>query len=184
MIAWPVEHVVKCLVALHPDDEIGNRLENEAQVKALYDAVQTSGHDLLLEIIPSKRLPIGPDTLVRAVKRLYNLGIYPEWWKLQPPSAAEWPALDALIAERDPYCRGVVLLGLNAPIDALARGFAAAAHSRTCRGFAVGRTIFHKPAAAWLAGTLDDAGLVAGVRRNFEALIDAWAAVRPREQPR
>ena len=184
LIAWPVEHVVKCLVPLHPDDEIGNRLENEAQVKALYDAVQISGHELLVEIVPPTRLPSEPDVLLRAVKRLYNLGIYPEWWKLPPPSAAEWPALDALIAERDPYSRGVVLLGLNAPIDALTHGFVAAADSRMCRGFAVGRTIFHEPARAWLAGTLDDAGFIAGVRRNFEALIDAWTASRPKEQHR
>jgi 5-dehydro-2-deoxygluconokinase len=109
LVAWPVEQVVKCLVSFHPDDDVDNRLENEAQVKALYDAVQASGHELLLEIVPPKHLPRTPDTLLRALKRLYNLGIFPEWWKLPPPAHDEWPALDALIAERDPYCRGVVL---------------------------------------------------------------------------
>jgi 5-dehydro-2-deoxygluconokinase len=182
LTAWPVEQVVKCLVPFHPDDDVGNRLENEAQVKALYDAVQASGHELLLEIVPPKHLPPGPDILVRAMKRLYNLGIHPEWWKVPPPSAAEWPAIDALVAERDPYCRGVVLLGLSAPIDTLARGFAEAARSRVCRGFAVGRTIFQEPARAWLSGALDDAGLVAGVRTNFEALIHAWTAARVKER--
>jgi 5-dehydro-2-deoxygluconokinase len=181
LIGWPVEQVVKCLVPFHPDDEIENRLENEEQVRTLHDAVQVSGHELLIEIVPPKRLPGGNETLMRAMKRLYNLGIYPEWWKLPPPSAGEWPAIDALIAERDPYCRGVVLLGLNAPIDALARGFADAARSRACRGFAVGRTIFQDPAREWLAGSIDDAGLVGGVRTNFEALIDAWTASRPKE---
>jgi 5-dehydro-2-deoxygluconokinase len=206
LVAWPVEQVAKCLVAFHPDDDVENRLENEAQVQALYDAVQASGHELLIEIVPPKRLPEGagglvagartiisppqaiplpgPDVLLRAMKRLYNLGIYPEWWKLPPPGASEWPAIDALIAERDPYCRGVVLLGLSAPIDALARGFADAAASRTCRGFAVGRTIFHEASRGWLAGHLDDAGLVAGVRSNFDALIDAWTAVRSKESRR
>ncbi|HYQ99358.1 MAG TPA: 5-dehydro-2-deoxygluconokinase [Casimicrobiaceae bacterium] len=178
LIAWPVEHVVKCLVPLHPDDDVVNRLENESQVRALYDAVQASGHELLLEIVPPRHLPAGPDVLVRAVKRLYNLGIYPEWWKLPPPARESWPTLDALIAERDPYCRGVVLLGLNAPVAELARGFADAAGSATCRGFAVGRTIFGEPARAWLANAVDDDGLVAGVRKNFEALIDAWRGAR------
>jgi len=178
LTSWPIEHVVKCLVPLHPDDEIRNRLENEAQARALYDAVQASGHELLLEIVPPKHLPTGPDVVVRAVKRLYNLGILPEWWKLAPPPREAWQALDALIAERDPYCRGVVLLGLNAPIDELARGFADAAGSRTCRGFAVGRTIFGGPAKAWLENAIDDAGLVAGVRQNFESLIDAWQTTR------
>ena len=178
LVTWPVEHVVKCLVSLHPDDDVVNRLENEAQVHALYDAVQASGHELLIEIVPPRHLPHGPDVVLRSVKRLYNLGIYPEWWKLPPPSKDQWAALDALIAERDAYCRGVVILGLNAPIDELARSFAAAAGSRTCRGFAVGRTIFGEPARAWLAGAIDDDSLVAAVRRNFEALIDAWCAVR------
>ena len=178
LIGWPVEQVVKCLVPFHPDDDVDNRLENEAQVKALYDAVQISGHELLLEIVPPKRLPAGPDVLLRAMKRLYNLGIFPEWWKLPPPPAGEWPAIDALVAERDPWCRGIVLLGLSAPIETLARGFADAAGSRSCRGFAVGRTIFHGPARAWLAGAIDDGALVRGVRANFEALIDAWIAAR------
>ena len=71
-----------------------------------------------------------------------------------------------------------MLLGLNAPIDELARGFADAAASRTCRGFAVGRTIFDEPARAWLADAIDDDGLVAGVRKSFEALIDAWRGAR------
>ena len=174
LLSWPLEHVVKCLVPLHPDDDVGNRLENEAQVRTLYDAVQTSGHELLIEIVPPRHLPQGPDVVLRAVKRLYNLGIYPEWWKLPPPSPDGWTAFDALIAERDPYCRGVLILGLNAPIEALARGFADAAGSRSCRGFAVGRTIFNEPARAWLANAIDDAQLVAATRNNFEALIDAF----------
>jgi 5-dehydro-2-deoxygluconokinase len=178
LLSWPIEHVVKCLVPLHPDDVVVNRLENEAQVRALYDAVQASGHELLIEIVPPKHLPHGSDVFLRAVKRLYNLGIFPEWWKLPPLARTAWTALDALIAERDPYCRGVVILGLSAPIEELARGFADAAGSRSCRGFAVGRTVFGAPARAWLAGDVDDAGLVASVRTNFEALIDAWRTAR------
>jgi 5-dehydro-2-deoxygluconokinase len=143
--------------------------------------VQVSGHELLLEIVPPKHLPPGPDVLLRAMKRLYNLGIFPEWWKLPPPAAGEWSAIDALVAERDPYCRGIVLLGLSAPIETLGRGFRDAARSRMCRGFAVGRTIFHEPARAWLAGAIDDGDLVTGVRANFEALIDAWMETRPNQ---
>ena len=88
--SWPAEHVVKCLVQYHPDDPVEHRLEQEAQIRALYDAVQASGHELLLEIIPPKHLPRDEDTVLRALKRLYNLGIYPEWWKLEPMSPAQW----------------------------------------------------------------------------------------------
>jgi 5-dehydro-2-deoxygluconokinase len=115
---------------------------------------------------------------LRAIKRLYNLEVFPEWWKLEPMPAGEWSAIDALIAERDPYCRGVLLLGQAADPAALAAGFAEARASRTCRGFAVGRTIFHEPSRKWLAGELDDAALVRSVRANFEVLIRAWRNAR------
>jgi 5-dehydro-2-deoxygluconokinase len=178
LIAWPQEHIVKCLVQFHPDDTIDNRLEQEAQIRALYDAVQVSGHELLLEIIPPKSLPREPDTAYRALKRLYNLNIYPEWWKLEPMDAEQWRAIDALISERDPYCRGVVLLGLNARSEVLATGYRDAAASATCRGFAVGRTIFQEPARRWLEGAVDDATLKQTIRANFEGLIDAWQSAR------
>ena len=174
LIAWPQEHVVKCFVQFHPDDAIGNRLEQEAQIRALYDAVQASGHELLLEIVPPKALLRAPDTVERALKRLYNLGVFPEWWKLEPMSAAQWQRIDALIAERDPHCRGVLILGQSAGLDVLAQAFRDARESRTCRGFAVGRSVFQDPSARWLAGALDDAGLKREVRGHFESLIDAW----------
>jgi 5-dehydro-2-deoxygluconokinase len=178
LIAWPTEQVVKCLVQFHPDEAIDLRLENEAQIGALYEAVQSSGHELLLEIIPPRFPRAAEDNVYRAMKRLYNLGIYPEWWKLAPMTRSQWNAVDALIAERDPHCRGVLVLGLNAAVETLADGFRDAASSPCCKGFAVGRTIFHTPSRAWLAGEIDDAGLKAGVRETYEALIDAWRRTR------
>ncbi|MCT7085133.1 DUF2090 domain-containing protein, partial [Salmonella enterica] len=88
------------------------------------------------------------------------LGIYPAWWKIEAQSAEDWTKLDELIEERDPYCRGVVLLGLNASAEHLAEGFRQASQSRTCRGLAVGRTIFQEPSRAWMAGEIDDETLI------------------------
>ncbi|MEE5133935.1 bifunctional 5-dehydro-2-deoxygluconokinase/5-dehydro-2-deoxyphosphogluconate aldolase [Pseudomonas alliivorans] len=179
LINWPQEQIIKCLVQYHPDDEPMLRLEQEAQIKALYDASKVSGHELLLEIIPPKDHPSTyPDVMLRAFKRLYNLGIYPAWWKIEAQTAEVWQQLDALIEERDPYCRGVVLLGLNAPVENLAAGFAAARDSRTCQGFAVGRTIFREPSRAWMAGEIDDATLVARVQSTFNWLIESWRESR------
>ncbi|MCX5544618.1 5-dehydro-2-deoxygluconokinase [Paraburkholderia sp. CNPSo 3076] len=180
LASWPIDHTVKCLVQFHPDEPIEQRLEQEAQLRALYDATQASGHELLLEVIPPKLggKPNAPDTVYRALKRLYNIGLYPEWWKLEPTGAAQWREIDALIAERDPYCRGVVLLGLSAPIDQLVEGFRAAAASNTCRGFTVGRSIFYEPSLAWLAGEIGDDEVIIRARRAFETLIGAWRAAR------
>ncbi|SAK55212.1 carbohydrate kinase [Caballeronia catudaia] len=179
LVQWPREQIVKCLVQYHPDHPHDVRLEQEAQLRALYDAVQESGHELLLEVIvPKNGPPVEDDTVYRALKRLYNLGIYPEWWKLEPMSAQQWQAVDALIEARDPYCRGVVLLGLSAGVEQLRDGFMAAASSKMCKGFTVGRTIFHEPSHAWLANEIDDDELIARVRRTFEALIGAWREAR------
>jgi 5-dehydro-2-deoxygluconokinase len=173
LIAWPSEHVAKCLVFYHPDDPAEHRLEQEAQVQALYEATRVSGHELLLEVIPPKDRT-QPDTVYRSLQRFYDLEIKPEWWKLESMTAAQWRFIDEVISERDPYCRGVVLLGLSAPVERLAEGFREAAGSKTCRGFAVGRTIFEKPSQAWLAGEIDDQTLIARTRETFENLINLW----------
>lgn len=179
LLTWPKEQIIKCLVQYHPDDEPMLRLEQEAQLLGLYQASQASGHELLLEIIAPKDHPSAhPDVIYRALKRLYNLGIYPAWWKIETQSADVWDKLDALIQERDPYCRGVVLLGLNAPAETLAAGFREASHSTTCRGFAVGRTIFHEPSRAWMEGQIDDAGLISRVQGTFGFLIESWREAR------
>lgn len=177
--AWPQEQIIKCLVQYHPDDEPMLRLEQEAQLLGLYQAALASGHELLLEVIAPKDHPsTHSDVIYRSLKRFYNLGIYPAWWKIESQSAEVWEQLDALIQERDPYCRGVVLLGLNAPAETLAAGFRDAAKSTTCKGFAVGRTIFHEPSRAWLEGEIDDAGLIARVQSNFGFLIESWRDAR------
>jgi 5-dehydro-2-deoxygluconokinase len=72
----------------------------------------------------------------------------------------------------------VVLLGLSAGVEQLNEGFRAAAQSATCRGFTVGRTIFHESSHAWLAGEIGDDELIARVRRTFETLIASWRATR------
>ena len=187
LAAWPREQVVKCLVHYHPDDAIDLRLEQEARLQELWVATRDTGNELLLEVIPPRAM-VGagdPDEAVlRAVRRLYTLGLKPEWWKLPPMvRAASWDALAGLIAARDPRCRGAVILGLNQPVEDLARGFAAAVHP-VVKGFMVGRTLWVDPARDWLRGTLDDEALVARAAANFEFLVDAWRATRPAEAAR
>lgn len=178
LIHWPREHVVKCLLHFHPDDEPMLRLEQEAQVQSLYEATRESGHELLLELVVPKLTGDSADALYRAMLRIYNIGVYPEWWKLQAQPREVWRRLDRLIFARDPYCRGVVLLGLNAPLEELEAAFREAAESRACRGFAIGRTIFQAPGLQWLRGEIDDAALIDQVRGAFTRLIDAWRDAR------
>ena len=93
-------------------------------------------------------------------------------------SIRQWDMIDHLIIERDPYCRGVVLLGLAAPVEKLAEAFRAARYSKVCRGFMVGRTIFSEPSKMWLKNQIDDDELIQRVRAIFEELINIWQRSR------
>jgi 5-dehydro-2-deoxygluconokinase len=176
---WPLDQVVKCLVFYHPDDEIALRERQERQLLRLFDACRKTRHELLLELI----LPAGMDsdshTVARSIRRLYSLGIRPDWWKLEPlTDPAAWREIEVAIAENDPLCRGVVLLGLSAPEAELLASFEVVAPFPIVKGFAVGRTIFYDVAREWLANRIDDEAAVAALVGKFKVLVDAWRRLR------
>lgn len=172
---WPVDHVVKVLAFYHPDDDAALKAEQEAVLKRVALACRQVGRELLVEIICSKNGPLGDDTMASVMRRLYAIGIKPDWWKLEgQPTAAAWAAVDAAIAENDPYCRGVVLLGLDAPLPELEAAFRLAQTAKTVKGFAVGRSIFGEAARGWLAGALDDEAAIAMMAERFGRLVEAW----------
>lgn len=175
LVEWPVGHTVKCLCFYHPDDPAELKARQERELLRLADAARTVGRELLVEIIAGKHGPLGPDTVASVVRRLYDLGIRPDWWKLEPQDdPAAWAAIETAITGNDPWCRGVVLLGLEAPAEDLISAFRAAAGRPIVKGFAVGRTIFADAAARWLAGSIDDEDATADMARRFEALVRAW----------
>jgi 5-dehydro-2-deoxygluconokinase len=83
-----------------------------------------------------------------------------------------------VIAAHDPLCRGVLLLGLSAPIAELIESFQAAAPVAIIKGFAVGRTIFYDVARTWLCGDLDDEGAIAAMAARLDMLVRAWRSER------
>ncbi|NLH82322.1 MAG: 5-dehydro-2-deoxygluconokinase [Phyllobacteriaceae bacterium] len=180
LIEWPVDHCIKVLCFFHPDDPDDLRALQIDRLLTAQQAARRVGREILIEIIASKAGPIDDDTIPRALTELYDAGLMPDWWKLEPQASPRaWAAIDALIAARDPRCRGVVLLGLEAPIETLKRGFAAAKTATRVRGFAVGRTIFAEAARRWFAGEIDDAAAVDDMAGRFGALVDFWLSIEP-----
>jgi 5-dehydro-2-deoxygluconokinase len=176
LVSWPIEHTVKCLVYYHPDDEDELRYAQEQRVIELYRACCSSGHELLLEIIPPADTADVGDALYRSIKRFYNLDVRPDWWKLPVMAHAAAVQVGELIEQRAPHCRGILVLGLDAPLTELAAGFREFAGIDQVKGFAVGRTIFSAPARAWLSGAIDDAALVQQVAGNYRAVLTHWRA--------
>ena len=174
LIDWPLEHIVKCLVFYNPEDEQSMLQEQEALITEVYQACCKSGHELLLEVILPSDVAHNDELYIRAIQRFYSLGVKPDWWKLPPLASDSWDTMAGVITENDAYCRGVVLLGLDAPQDELQAGFNAAAKSGIVKGFAVGRTLFGEPSREWLAGKIDDETFIANVKRNYHQLITLW----------
>ncbi|OLQ87843.1 5-dehydro-2-deoxygluconokinase [Vibrio ponticus] len=174
LIDWPKEHVVKCLCFYNPEDEYQIRLEQEHQVREVYEACCKSGHELLLEIILPEGIEKSDQLYFRAMTRFYNLGIKPDWWKLPPLAAQTWDQVSELVNARDEHCRGVVILGLDAPQEELAKGFAQTAGKDIVKGFMVGRTLFGEPSREWLAGQISDQTLINKIKINYHNLIELW----------
>ncbi len=127
-------------------------------------------------------MPVASDTVSRAVGEIYAAGIRPDWWKLPALDDLGWMQVAQLIDRYDPDCRGVVLLGLEAPEEVLAQSFATASRHTICKGFAIGRSIFMQPARDWLSSTGDAASgtrFVAAVTDSYRRLIGIWRQHRP-----
>jgi 5-dehydro-2-deoxygluconokinase len=178
LIEWPVSHTIKCLCFYRPDDSEEMKARQERELLRLYDAARRMGRELLVEIIAGKHGEVGDDTVAQVIERLYEIGIKPDWWKLEGQSPAAWARIDAAIAAGDPLCRGVMVLGLEAAENELAEAFRMARGSARVKGFAVGRTIFVEPARRWFSGQGSDEDAVRGMAEAFARLCGHWEKAR------
>lgn len=175
---WPREVAVKCLFFAHPSDTTDLWNAQLTTLKELAVACRTWRLELLLEVIPPKGMDVDATTTRENMARVYAASIYPDWWKLPAPlpgqEAETWAGWNSLVAQHDSHCRGVVLLGLDAPLPELKAAIESAAKEPLCQGFAIGRTIFGAAAKAWFAGGLSDEEAKADMLTKYEELIAAW----------
>jgi 5-dehydro-2-deoxygluconokinase len=85
-----------------------------------------------------------------------------------------WKRIGDVVRERDPYCAGILVLGQALEERDLARFFAAAASEPRCNGFAIGRSIYSVQARRWLAGEIDDEGLMSSVAERYARMVALW----------
>ncbi|MDX3927372.1 MAG: 5-dehydro-2-deoxygluconokinase [Shinella sp.] len=179
LVEWPLDHCIKCLCFYHPEDPPALKAQQQEKLRALFEAARRVGRELLIEIIAGKNAPLTDGTVSTALGELYDLGIKPDWWKLEPQASPEaWRNIETVIGKHDPYCRGIVLLGLEAPTEELVKAFEATKVAPSVKGFAVGRTIFVDAARGWLSGRIDDETAIADMAARFGALTDAWRKTR------
>lgn len=180
---WPREQVVKVLCFYHPDDDAAMKAEQEATVLRLAEAARRNNLEFLLEVIPSKVGPVTDDTTAQIIHRFYQLGVYPDWWKLEPMRSTQaWTATCNAIQEHDPHVRGIVVLGLDAPEAELSESFSIAASYPLVKGFAVGRTIFAEVARQWFKSAWSDDDAVAEMATRYNRLCQVWDEARRKAQ--
>ena len=180
---WPLAHVVKVLCFYHPDDSDAMKAEQEATVTRLFHAARRNRLEFLLEVIPSKVGACDDETVAKIIERFYEIGVYPDWWKLEPmKTTASWANACNAIERNDPYTRGIVVLGLDAPQAELEESFQLAAGFDLVKGFAVGRTIFADAARGWLAGQMTDDEAVTMMADRYSRLCQIWDEARAKKK--
>jgi 5-dehydro-2-deoxygluconokinase len=179
LIAWPKSQTVKCLCHYHPDDLPGFRVKQEEALLQLDQACKALGRELLIEIICAPDRVVNDETVSRSIAALYERGIQPDWWKLEPiRSAKAWENIGKAVGSGDAACRGILILGSTAGTGELREAFEASKACDLVRGFAVGRLIVGTAIKDWLAGRLNDEDAYKVIASNFENVISLWRVSR------
>ncbi len=182
---WPLTQTVKVLCPYRLDDDPEIRARHEQMIQKLDRACRHTGHEWLFEIITARN-GNDPDfdAVASIMRRFYELGVRPDWWKLEPGrDEAYWNAAGQVIDTYDPWCQGIIVLGLDGSIDSISKSFGVAASQPWVKGFAVGRTLFAQAAKDWFAGTSDDATAVTTMRANYRSMVDAWDTACAKSRP-
>jgi 5-dehydro-2-deoxygluconokinase len=97
---WPVDHVAKVLAFYHPDDDAALKAEQQATLRGWRWPAGRSAASFWSRSSARRTVPSATTPWPAALRRLYAIGIKPDWWKLEgQPTAAAWAAVDAAIAQ-------------------------------------------------------------------------------------
>ena len=175
LTSWPRSHVVKCRIHYRPDDPIDLRLEQEQLVCQLHADCADLDRELLLAITtPSGGETDNESLVANTVRRFYNLGVFPAWWMMEPQTRAAWREIGSVVLDRDPYCNGVLLGGLDGGEEDRAERMRTAASNPVCKGFAMDSRSFGNLVRGWFAGKLNDGEATEGIAEIFERAITIW----------
>ena len=176
---------VKVLVRYRPDDEEAIRDGQWQKLDALQTWCRGAGKPLVVEILVARRgepedefEAVGrPAMLAGFIREAYRRELTPQFWKIEGTLAREGArTIDRAIAA-NAACRQIIL-GKAAEIATIGRWFAAAADSPTASGFAIGRSVFWEPSAAFLSGAKTAEQAAADIAGNYLQLVDVWRQSR------
>ena len=170
---WPRHQIATCLVPLAG---LESQAVQDERLRELAAAANLYGIEFLLELMHDDR-PGEAAAAASRIRAIQALGARPDWWMLPAFSeAAGWAEIDAAIFERNPMCRGVLLLDGGRELDEPRTALRSARAQSCVRGFAIGRTLWLEPATEWLAARIDDAEFARRLSERYVALVSVWTA--------
>jgi 5-dehydro-2-deoxygluconokinase len=176
---------VKVLARYRRDDNAENVAEQWVKLDALQRWCRRAGKPLVLEVLVARKQEPEdefeasgrPAMLAEFIAEAYRRGLTPEFWKIEGTLAPEGArTIDAAVAA-NPSCRQIIL-GKAADLSTIDRWFGACANSTTAVGFAIGRSVFWEPSAAFLEGKRSAAQAAADIATTYLSLIEAWDSSR------
>jgi len=176
---------VKVLARYRRDDNAETVAEQWVKLDALQAWCRRAGKPLVLEVLVARKQEPEdefeasgrPAMLAEFIAEAYRRGLTPEFWKIEGTLAPEGArTIDAAVAA-NPSCRQIIL-GKAADLSTIDRWFGACANSTTAVGFAIGRSVFWEPSAAFLEGKQSAAQAAADISATYLSLIEAWDTSR------
>ena len=176
MHSWPHDHIAKMLVYFHEMDPEHFKRHQLCKVEQLYSAARATGHQIILEPIPSLERPVINKTTGNIIEEIYKRGVKPDWWKIDPPEdEVALQHITEIIEKYDPFCKGFLLLGKHHSVSDMNTIIEQNRKiSPYCSGFAIGRPIFWEVASAWMKNKANDLDVINQVEKNFNSLLNAW----------
>lgn len=187
--------IVKVLVRLHPDDPVGESVEQLTRLKLVSDYLHGPERRLFMFelLVPATTdedreagaaydAELRPGHMVRAIHRIQDFGIEPDIWKIEGvDTEADARRVVAACRRGDHRSRvGAIVLGRGSDAAQVHAWLRVAAPVEGFIGFAVGRTNFKAPLAGYLAGDLDAAAAISTIARNYTGCVDAFTTARTR----
>jgi 5-dehydro-2-deoxygluconokinase len=176
---------VKVLARYRRDDKADTVAEQWAKLEALQAWCRGAGKPLVLEVLVARKQEPEdefeasgrPAMLAEFIAEAYRRGLRPEFWKIEGTLAPEGArTIDTAVAA-SAACRQIIL-GKAADLSTIDRWFSACRYSTTAAGFAIGRSVFWEPSAAFLEGKRSAPEAASDIAATYLRLIEAWDASR------
>jgi 5-dehydro-2-deoxygluconokinase len=151
-----------------------------AKLAELQQWCRSAGKPLVLEVLVTGAEDAAaferegrPRLLAEYIRRAYVRDIVPDYWKIEGvPDRAAMGVVDGAIREREGPKQ--LILGKGAGLDTVGTWFESARGAPTAAGFAIGRTVYWRPACEFLLGRMAADDAVHEMAANYRAVIDLW----------